>query len=106
MEVVKALFITRCNDSLRWYRAKVGKLVSFRGDAGFGEYRSTEPEGFTNFVQHHDAIVCNVPATALPALLADDAPAVTVCPVCNYVVLEQSLDGVTLRCADCHQLEA
>lgn len=54
---MKKLLITQCTDPMRWYSGLLGQCVPFGGDAGNNEYRSREPAGFTNFVQHEDAEV-------------------------------------------------
>jgi len=33
----------------------IGQRVPFLGDVGWGEYKSREPSGYINFVQHKDA---------------------------------------------------
>lgn len=54
------LRIKSCNDGMRWYSDKVGQLVPFLGNVGYGEYKSREDAGFTNFVLHKDAEVVEV----------------------------------------------
>ena len=56
----KALLITQCKDPLRWYANMIGQLVEYGGDAGNGEYRSREPEGYINFVLHSDSKIVEV----------------------------------------------
>lgn len=56
----KVLLITQCNDPLRWYADKVGQIVRYDGDAGNGEYRSRENQGYINFVLHSDSKVVEI----------------------------------------------
>ena len=58
--MTKKLLITQCPDSMRWYRNKIGELVDYLGDVGYGEYKSREPAGYINFVQHADAKVVEI----------------------------------------------
>ena len=48
------LKIISCNDPMRWYSDKIGELVPFLGDVE-DEFKSREPAGYINFVQHDDA---------------------------------------------------
>ena len=43
----------------RWYKDLVGELVPLISDTGT-EYRSREPEGFTNFVQYEHCEIVEV----------------------------------------------
>ena len=49
------LLIKSCSDPMRWYSSLIGQKVPYLGDAGWGEYKSKEPAGYINFVQHKDA---------------------------------------------------
>lgn len=53
----KQLLIKQCPDPARWYAHLVGQRVPFLFDAGMGEYASREPAGYTNYVQHEDAVI-------------------------------------------------
>jgi len=48
------LKIIQCPDPMRWYRDLIGQTVPFLEDMG-NEYKSREPSGYVNFVQHDDA---------------------------------------------------
>ncbi len=49
------LLIKQCPDAQRWYSGMIGQRVPLLDDAGWGEYKSREPSGYINFVQHKDA---------------------------------------------------
>lgn len=49
------LLIKQCPDPMRWYSGMIGQKVPYLGDVGWGEYKSREPAGYINFVQHKDA---------------------------------------------------
>ncbi len=54
------LLIKSCSDPQRWYANLIGVTVPYLGDVGWGEYKSKEPSGLTNFVQHKDATIINI----------------------------------------------
>lgn len=57
--MTKALLITQCSDPRRWYANLVGQVVEYCGDED-NEYRSREPEGYTNFVLYSDAKIVEI----------------------------------------------
>lgn len=54
METGKTILITGCTDAMRWYADKVGQSFSLLG-ADEHEFRTRQPEGYTNFVRREDA---------------------------------------------------
>lgn len=52
---MKALLITDCDDSKKWYSELVGCVVPFAGDEG-NEFRSREPAGYINYVSKTDCV--------------------------------------------------
>ena len=55
-ENLKALLITGCSDSKKWYSDLIGTIVPLSGDEGI-EYRSLQPEGYINYVSKSDCVV-------------------------------------------------
>jgi hypothetical protein len=54
----RGLKITRCSDSLMWYRDFVGKIFDFVGEDE-DIYWTREPEGYKNIVLKTDAEIIN-----------------------------------------------
>ena len=51
------LVITRCSDTLMWYRDQVGQFVHLLNDLPQEQcWLSREPSGHTNIVRHQDAV--------------------------------------------------
>lgn len=59
-----ALLITQCPDPMRWYADMIGRQVPLLGKPFpiYGEYKSREPAGFTNFVRAED---CKIVSTVV-----------------------------------------
>lgn len=52
---VSMLLIERCRDPLMWYAGLVGQLVPNCGMYPEGDWKSREPDGYSNIVKAGDA---------------------------------------------------
>ena len=50
---MKQILIKKCNDPQKWYADMIGWAVPYLGDTET-EFKSREPSGYVNFVDHHD----------------------------------------------------
>lgn len=57
---VRLLKVSACSDPQKWYACMVGDYVPLNGGASGGQWRSREPAGYVNFIDHDDARVVHV----------------------------------------------
>jgi len=50
------ILVTGCHDPHRWYYEYVGYEFPYLGD-GNGEYKTRQPNGYINFIQHEDSML-------------------------------------------------
>ena len=56
---LRVLLITSCADPAKWYASLVGCIVPLYG-VEETEYKSSQPEGFTNFISKIDAKIIDI----------------------------------------------
>lgn len=53
------ILVTGCYDPHRWYYKYIGWNFPYLGDRN-GEYKTRQPDGYLNFIQHEDAELIEV----------------------------------------------